>query len=160
MTRLGSTAYFVICTKLVFEAVYLLLYVNVSTIDVFVSCLSDLYDQEMGVLLGAILSVNLFILKINSSIKCLPVGVRGSLYVNDFCICFRSKSLIAIERQIQQCINSIQKWADENAFQSMSELFSKVASRSIIDFIKETGCYLKFKCMFYLNITCQSNIVF
>jgi len=41
------------------------------------SCLSDLYDQEMGVLQGAILSVTFFILKINSIIKCLPVGVRG-----------------------------------------------------------------------------------
>jgi len=80
-------------------------------------CLSDLYDQEIGVLQGAILSVTLFMLIINSIIKCLPVGVRGSLYVNDFCICFRSKSLIAIERQILRCINSIQKWADENGFQ-------------------------------------------
>jgi len=76
------------------------------------SCLSDLF--EMGVPQGAILSVTLFIMKINSIIKCLPVGVRGSLYVNDFCICFRWKSLIAIERQIQRCINSIQNWADEN----------------------------------------------
>jgi len=57
---------------------------------------------------GAILSLALFIFKINSIIKCLPVCVRGSLYVGDFCICFRSKSLIAIERQIHRCINSIQ----------------------------------------------------
>jgi len=46
----------------------------------------------------------------------LPGCVRGSLYVDDFCICFRSKSLIAIERQIQRCIKSIQKWADVNRF--------------------------------------------
>jgi len=39
--------------------------------------------------------------------------VRGSLYVDEFCICFRKKSLIAFKRQIQRCINSIQKWADE-----------------------------------------------
>jgi len=31
---------------------------------------------------------------------------------------------------------------------SISELFSKVASRSIINFIKKTGFYRKFKCMF------------
>ena len=71
----------------------------------------------MGVPQGSILSVTLFILKINSIIKCLPPGVRGSLYVDDFLICFRSKSIIAIERQLQRCINSIQKWADENGFQ-------------------------------------------
>ena len=62
---------------------------------------------------GSILSVTLFILKINSIIKCLPAGVRGSLYVDDFLICFHSKSVIAIERQLQRCINSIQTWADD-----------------------------------------------
>jgi len=42
---------------------------------------------------------------------------EGFVVYRWFCICFRSKSLIAIERQIQRCINSIQKWADENGFQ-------------------------------------------
>jgi Reverse transcriptase (RNA-dependent DNA polymerase) len=37
--------------------------------------------------------------------------------VDDFLICFHSKSVVAIERQLQRCINSIQKWADENGFQ-------------------------------------------
>ena len=59
-------------------------------------CLSDAFKQEMGVPQGSILSVTLFILKINGIIKCLPAGVRGSLYVDDFVICFRSKSVIAI----------------------------------------------------------------
>jgi hypothetical protein len=36
---------------------------------------------------------------------------------HDFCSCSRSKSLIAIERQIQHCLNGIQKWADKNGFQ-------------------------------------------
>ena len=66
---------------------------------------------------GSILSVTLFILKINSIIKCLPAGVRDSLYVDDFLIYFRSKSVIAIERQLQRCKNSIQLWADKNGFQ-------------------------------------------
>jgi len=48
------------------------------------------------------------------------------LYVNDFCICYRSKSLVAIERQIQCSINSIQKWADENGFK-----FSKSKTVSV-----------------------------
>jgi len=38
------------------------------------------------------------------------VGMSGSLYVNNFGMCFDSKSLIANERQIQRCLNSIQKW--------------------------------------------------
>ena len=79
--------------------------------------LSDAYKQEMGVPQGSILSVTLFILKINSIIKCLPAGIRGSLYVDDFLICFRSKTMKSIERQLQRCLNSIQTWADENGFQ-------------------------------------------
>ena len=78
--------------------------------------LSDAYKQEMGVPQGSILSVTLFILKINSIIKCLPAGIRGSLYVDDFLICFRSKTMKSIERQLQRCLNSIQTWADENGF--------------------------------------------
>ena len=66
---------------------------------------------------GSILSVTLFILKINSIIKCLPAGIRGSLYVDDFLICFRSKTMKSIERQLQRCLNSIETWADENGFQ-------------------------------------------
>jgi ribonuclease HI len=81
------------------------------------SCLSDAYNQEMGVPQGSILSVTLFILKINSIIKCLPAGVRCSLYVDDFLICYRSKSMHLIERQLQRCLNNIQHWADENGFQ-------------------------------------------
>lgn len=80
------------------------------------SFLSDLFDQEMGVPQGSILSVTLFTLKINSIVNCLPVGVRGSLYVDDFLICYRSKNMRSIERQLQCCLNRVQTWADENGF--------------------------------------------
>jgi hypothetical protein len=46
--------------------------------------LSDVYRQEMGVPQGSILSVTLFILKINRIVECLPPGLRSSLYVDDF----------------------------------------------------------------------------
>ncbi len=51
--------------------------------------LSDLYKQEMGVPQGGVLSVLLFVLKINSIVKCLPAAVKGSLFVDDFFICYR-----------------------------------------------------------------------
>jgi hypothetical protein len=51
--------------------------------------LSDTYKQEIGVPQGIILSVTLFVLKINSIVKCLPLGFRGSLFVDDFLICYR-----------------------------------------------------------------------
>ena len=63
---------------------------------------SQLYDQEMGVPQGSILSVTLFGLKINSTIKSIAPGVECSLYVDDFLICYRSKYINIIERHIQQ----------------------------------------------------------
>jgi ribonuclease HI len=80
------------------------------------STLSDYYSQEMGVPQGSILSVTLFILKINSIVNCLPPHVRGSLYVDDFLICYRSKDMRCLERQLQFCLNKIERWADENGF--------------------------------------------
>jgi ribonuclease HI len=81
------------------------------------SFLSDTYKQEMGVPQGSILSVTLFILKMNNIVKCLPAGVRGSLFVDDFLICYRSKSIPSMERVLQVCLKKIEEWADNNGFQ-------------------------------------------
>ena len=78
--------------------------------------LSDLQGQEEGVPQGSILSVTLFSIKINNIVKALNPGVDCSLYVDDFLICYRSKHMHTIERQLQQCLNKIQKWAMENGF--------------------------------------------
>ena len=53
--------------------------------------LSELQEQEMRVSQGSILSVTLFNIKINNIVKCLNLGVKGSLYVDDFLICCKSK---------------------------------------------------------------------
>ena len=76
---------------------------------------SQLFDQEMGVPQGSILSVTLFGLKINSIVKAISPGVECSLYVDDFLICYRSKYII-IERHIQRCLNKLSVWADTNGF--------------------------------------------
>ena len=70
------------------------------------SRLYQLYDQEVGVLQGSILSVTLFRLQINSVVKAISPGVERSLYVEDFLICYRSKYIHIIERHIQQCLNN------------------------------------------------------
>lgn len=80
------------------------------------SYLSDAFEQEMGVPQGSILSVTLFILKINNIVRCIPKNIRCSLYVDDFVICYRSRSTNSVERQLQSCLYNIQSWADENGF--------------------------------------------
>ena len=73
--------------------------------------LSDFYDQEMGVPQGSILSVTLFIVKINSITSCIRNGVDKSLFVDDFGVSYRSKHMHAIERQLQLHLNRIEDWA-------------------------------------------------
>ena len=80
------------------------------------STLSDLYDQEQGVPQGAILSTTLFNVKLNDIINCLDYKTDGSLYIDDFCICYRSKNMRTIERHLQQCLNRIEDWATRNGF--------------------------------------------
>ena len=77
---------------------------------------SDLHDQEMGVPQGSILSVTLFAIKINNIIKAVNPGVECSLYVDDFVICFRSKHMHTIERQLQQVLNKLEVWSNQNGF--------------------------------------------
>ena len=63
------------------------------------STLSDLLDQEHCVPQGSILSTTLFNIKINNIVYCLDYKTDCSLYVGDFCICYRSKNMRTIERQ-------------------------------------------------------------
>ena len=78
--------------------------------------LSDFYDQEMGVPQGSILSVTLFIVKINSITRCIRNGGEKYLFVNDFGVSYRSKHMQAMKRQLQLHLNRIEDWADKNGF--------------------------------------------
>jgi len=81
------------------------------------ACLSGLFDQEMGVPRGNVLSVTLFALKINSIVKAISPGVECLLYVDDFLIVYRSKYIHIIERHLQRSLNMLSHWADTNGFQ-------------------------------------------
>ena len=48
----------------------------------------DEFQQEMDVPYGSILSVTLFSIKVNSIVNGLTSDTNGSMYVNDFLICF------------------------------------------------------------------------
>ena len=78
--------------------------------------LSDIYDQEEGVPQGSILSVTLFSLKINIIVRCLLQDVDCSLYVDDLLICYHAKNMSIIEKQLNICLDRLQKWCNENGF--------------------------------------------
>ena len=81
------------------------------------SSMSDYnYDQEQGVPQRGVLSTTLFSIKINDIVKCLGYLTDCSLYVDDFCICYRSKSMVTIERQLQLNLMKIENWATRNGF--------------------------------------------
>ena len=61
-----------------------------------VSSLSDYYDQEQGVPQEGVLSTTLFNIKFNDIVKCLGNLTDCLLYVDDFCICYCSKSMAMI----------------------------------------------------------------
>ena len=88
------------------------------------STLSDLYDQEQGVPQGAILSIILCNVKLNDIINCLDYKTDGSLYVDELCICFRSKNMRTIERHLQQCLNRIEEMASDFPDRKLSAFIS------------------------------------
>ncbi|GFR32545.1 putative RNA-directed DNA polymerase from transposon X-element [Trichonephila clavata] len=113
---------------------------------------SNIFIQEQGVLQGSVLSVLLFIIKINSLTHHINQGIQCSLYVEDEQISYSSKFLNVSERQIQTTINNFTKWAEQNGFvfsteKTVSVVFSRkrgvfpnpelFIGRSLIKVVKE-----------------------
>ena len=74
------------------------------------------FCQENGVPQGGVLSVTLFIIKMNSIARAIPSSVQYSLYVDDLQISVSSCNLALCERRIQLAVNNLLKWADQNGF--------------------------------------------
>ena len=83
---------------------------------IYGNILSDSYTQEEGVPQGAILSTTLFNIKLNGIVKEVLPGVECSLYVDDFVLMFRSKSMRTIQRKMKSCIQKVKAWTFKNGF--------------------------------------------
>ena len=82
------------------------------------SKLSDLREQKEGIPQGSVISPTLFILRINKLIKQIPDHERfqKSLFMDDLQVSYRSPDMQNVVENLQNCINNLQKSADENGF--------------------------------------------
>ena len=81
----------------------------------------------MDVPQGNILSPALFNIKISNIVKSVLKVTDFSLFVDNFALCVRGKSLSRWKRSVQLCVNSVQTWIQESVFKfknSMCTLLS------------------------------------
>ncbi|GBN73572.1 hypothetical protein AVEN_38900-1 [Araneus ventricosus] len=74
----------------------------------------DHFIQAEGVPQGSVLSVTLFIVHLSQILNHLPSSVHGSLYVDDLQISCQGSNMPLIERQLQNAVNKLVAWCDNN----------------------------------------------
>lgn len=88
--------------------------------------LSEQVMTEEGTPQGSVLSCTLFMIAINDVSSAIPPTVRHTLYVDDLTIYASGKSNSTIERQLQMCINNLEKWCKQTGFSfSPSKTFAQ-----------------------------------
>ena len=75
---------------------------------------SDFHVQENGVPQGSILSPVLFNIKINDIVTAVLKDSESSLFTDGFALCLRGRLLPCVIRRLQLCVNSVNKWVQEN----------------------------------------------
>lgn len=87
----------------------------------FGAVISDPFNQENGVPQGGVLSVTLFIIKLNTITEQIPPYLQYSLYVDDIQISYTSCNISLCERKLQLGINRMTAWANRNGFKFSPE---------------------------------------
>ena len=99
---------------------------------------SPIKTQENGVPQGAVLSVILFAVKINSLASAVPRSdnIISSLYVDDFQLGIRHPDLNTAKETMQVCLDHVNEWAGTNGFKfsetkTQAVLFSKTSRTQV-----------------------------
>ena len=79
---------------------------------------SDEKVQENGIPQGSILSVTLFIVKIDAIARLIPSEVRfhSSLYMDDLQVSYRHSDIRVIQARLQNLLHDIADWTESNGF--------------------------------------------
>jgi len=80
--------------------------------------LSRPYQQQMGVPQGSVISVTLFMIKVNQIADMVPQDERflSSLFVDDLQISFSHPDINVAGGKLQACLNNVSRWARNNGF--------------------------------------------
>ena len=107
-------------------------------VQLFTSCTSRRWGSRQG----SILSPALFSIKINNIVKAVLKGT----FVDDFALCVSGKTLNRVERAMQLCVNSVQKWCLRTASSSLP------LRRSVFISINSTFvCFFVFFLIYFLT---------
>jgi hypothetical protein len=118
MTQLGDTGFSELLITGIWRAKCQSFYTVSCPVDGFESgtILSPLCTQRNGIPQGSVLSATLCAVAINGITSKVHCPIMCSLYVEDFAVYYRSKSLPAIEWQLQLTINHLSLWSEGNSF--------------------------------------------
>ena len=89
--------------------------------------LSKVFNQEMGVPQGGILSVTLFMIAMNTVVECMNVEISFGLYVDDLRVSIMVSRLCTAERLLNLLLQNLQAWMDRTGFK-----FSLTKTKAII----------------------------
>lgn len=95
---------------------------------------SSIYNQEIGLPQGSVLSVPLFLVAINSLSHVLPNDVKLYAYADDLSIHSAGHSLFDLQNNMQEALDAIVEWEDCTGFmispdKTRTMLFSKKRSK-------------------------------
>ena len=79
----------------------------------------------------------LFNIEINDIVTAVLKDSESSLFVDDFALCLRGRSLPSVIRRLQLCVNSVNKWVQENGLR-----FS-VSKTECVHFTNQRGVFME-----------------